>query len=514
MKFSRRRAILGTTAIAGLAGLGSFLQGQSVEAADVDETHRPAQSPLGLDDDLKNPREIISLDGRFRTELNMMLARHDLPYASASLRLYEGEIPAPTFRVSPGDEMEITLHNRFPPNPDNNNPVLNTPNQFNSTNLHFHGFHVSPKGNSDNVYLQVNPGESFNYLVQLPDDHPAGNYWYHPHRHGSVAVQVASGCGGMMIVRGTLDDVPAVAEAIERVMVFQCPVVDPKSGQVDSYDTIWTLDSERFWLVNGAYQPNIYMREGEVQHWRWLNAGDEQFLPMTLDGLELHEIGFDGNPYDQARQTDEIQIAPGNRSNIMVKALKVGVYDLLRPAFTQGKTKIPEVQMAKVIVLPADTDRIAPSVKKGTRIPQGPLPKNVVLTDITDAEIANRRQIVLGVKETPGMYKDIVFTINGEPFDPSRDDITAKLGEAEEWEFVNTTPYPHPIHVHVNPMQVTHLNGEPLAYKHWQDTIAVPAAGTATVRMRFTEFDGRFVMHCHILPHEDLGMMLNVNIEA
>jgi FtsP/CotA-like multicopper oxidase with cupredoxin domain len=502
MKFSRRRAILGTTAIAGLAGLGSFLQGQSVEAADVDETHRPAQSPLGLDDDLKNPREIISLDGRFRTELNMMLARHDLPYASASLRLYEGEIPAPTFRVSPGDEMEITLHNRFPPNPDNNNPVLNTPNQFNSTNLHFHGFHVSPKGNSDNVYLQVNPGESFNYLVQLPDDHPAGNYWYHPHRHGSVAVQVASGCGGMMIVRGTLDDVPAVAEAIERVMVFQCPVVDPKSGQVDSYDTIWTLDSERFWLVNGAYQPNIYMREGEVQHWRWLNAGDEQFLPMTLDGLELHEIGFDGNPYDQARQTDEIQIAPGNRSNIMVKALKVGVYDLLRPAFTQGKTKIPEVQMAKV------------SVKKGTRIPQGPLPKNVVLTDITDAEIANRRQIVLGVKETPGMYKDIVFTLNGEPFDPSRDDITAKLGEAEEWEFVNTTPYPHPIHVHVNPMQVTHLNGEPLAYKHWQDTIAVPAAGTATVRMRFTEFDGRFVMHCHILPHEDLGMMLNVNIEA
>jgi FtsP/CotA-like multicopper oxidase with cupredoxin domain len=167
-----------------------------------------------------------------------------------------------------------------------------------------------------------------------------------------------------------------------------------------------------------------------------------------------------------------------------------------------------------VIVLPADTDRIAPSVKKGTRIPQGPLPKNVVLTDITDAEIANRRQIVLGVKETPGMYKDIVFTLNGEPFDPSRDDITAKLGEAEEWEFVNTTPYPHPIHVHVNPMQVTHLNGEPLAYKHWQDTIAVPAAGTATVRMRFTEFDGRFVMHCHILPHEDLGMMLNVNIEA
>lgn len=121
---------------------------------------------------------------------------------------------------------------------------------------------------------------------------------------------------------------------------------------------------------------------------------------------------------------------------------------------------------------------------------------------------------MLGVKDTPGMYKDIVFTLNGEPFDLSRDDIVAKLGDAEEWEFVNTTPFPHPIHVHVNPMQVTHINGEALDYKHWQDTIAVPAAGTATIRTRFTEFDGRFVMHCHILPHEDLGMMLNVSIQA
>jgi len=242
MKITRRGAILNTTAMATAVGIGVYLPAWKVEAADSGDAQIPARSPLGLDGDLKNPREIVSVGGRFSTELNMVIARHDLPYASASLRLYEGEIPAPTFRVSPGDEMEIALHNRFPPNPDSD-PDLNTPNQFNSTNLHFHGFHVSPKGNSDNVYLQINPGESFNYLVQLPDDHPAGNYWYHPHRHGSVAVQVASGCGGMIIVRGTLDEVPAVAEAIERVMVFQCPVVDPTSGEVDSYDTLIPSDS-------------------------------------------------------------------------------------------------------------------------------------------------------------------------------------------------------------------------------------------------------------------------------
>lgn len=514
MQMNRRALLFGSTALATVAALAVLRPDHAAVAEGKDDPRLvPARSPLGMEGDLKNPREIHSIDGRFQTDLTMKITRHDLPYASAELRLYEGEIPGPTFRVSPGDEMEIALHNRMPPNRDHD-PVTNTPNQFNSTNLHFHGFHVSPKGNSDNVYLQINPGESFNYLVQLPEDHPAGNYWYHPHRHGSVAVQVASGCGGMMIVRGTLDDVPEVAEAIERVMVFQCPVVDPTSGELDSFDTIWNLDSERYWLVNGEYQPRIYMREGEVQHWRWLNAGDEQFLPMTLDGLDLFEIGFDGNPYDFARKTDRIFIAPGNRSNVMVRAPKVGVYELIRPAFSQGKTALPEVRMAQVVVLPADTDRIGPDVKMGTRIPEEELPDNKILTDITDEEISKRQQIVLGVTDTPGMYKDTVFTLNGKPFDPSRDDIVASLGTAEEWEFVNTTPFPHPIHVHVNPMQVTHINGEELDYKHWQDTIAVPAAGSATVRMRFTEFDGRFVMHCHILPHEDLGMMLNVNIKA
>lgn len=511
MSVGRRTFLLGSTAICGAAvaiGTGRLARAQSGEEV-------PARSPLGMADDLRNPREIHSANGRFQMDLTMQMADIELPNAKARLRTYLGEIPGPTLRVHPGDEMEITLHNNMPPNRDTSPPVMNTPNEFNSTNLHFHGFHVSPKGNSDNVYLQINPGESFNYVVRLPEDHPAGSYWYHPHRHGSVAVQVVSGCGGMMVVRGTLDDVPEVAAAVERVLVFQAPVVNTQTDTLDSYDTIWGLDVEQFWLVNGQFKPRIYMREGEVQHWRILHAGgDEQFLPMTLDGLDLWEIGFDGNPYPQARKIDQIFVAPGNRSNVMVKAGTPGTYILDRPAFNQGKTAIPEVQMAEVIVLPKGSDRVPADIKMGTEVPMGALPANRILTDITDDEIVRKREIKLGVQDVPGMYKGLIFTLNGQPFDPRRDDITAKLGEAEEWEFVNLTPYPHPIHVHVNPMQILAINGEPLEHKHWQDTIAVPAAGTVTLRMRFTDFDGRFVMHCHILPHEDMGMMLNVNITA
>ncbi len=471
-----------------------------------------AASPLGLEGDLKNPREIVSTKGRFKMDLPMQFADIELPYASARIRTYMGEIPGPTIRVSPGDEMEIALHNNFPENTDEGPVVLNTPNEFNSTNLHFHGFHVSPKGNSDNVYLQINPGESFNYVVRLPEDHPAGNYWYHPHRHGSVAVQVASGCAGMMIVEGGLEEVPEIADAVERIMVFQAPIVDTKTNTLDSYNTIWDLSSERYWLINGEYKPEIYMREGEVQHWRILNAGDEQFLPMVLDGLEIWEIGFDGNPYVAPEKVSKFEVAPGNRINLLVKALKAGAYVLDRPGFNQGKTPIPHTQMADIIVLPASTDKIAPEVKMSTRIPERNLPLSSILTDVTDSEIVRKRTIKLGAQDIQGMFKGMVFTLNGEPFDPERNDIEAKLGDAEEWEFVNLTPYPHPIHIHVNPMQVIAINGKPVSRKHWQDTIAVPAAGSATVRMRYTEFDGRFVMHCHILPHEDLGMMLNVNI--
>jgi FtsP/CotA-like multicopper oxidase with cupredoxin domain len=118
------------------------------------------------------------------------------------------------------------------------------------------------------------------------------------------------------------------------------------------------------------------------------------------------------------------------------------------------------------------------------------------------------------VSDVKGFFKDTEFTINGQPFDPRRDDVVAKLGAVEEWTLVNTTPYPHPLHIHVNPFQLMDVNGVPVADRIWLDTVPVPAAGSVRFRTRFTDFTGRYVMHCHILPHEDTGMMINVNIEA
>ncbi len=473
----------------------------------------PGVSPLGLPDDLKNPPEIHSVDGLLRTSLSMGVTRVTLPGGPADLRLFNGMLPGPTLRISAGDTVEIAFENRMPRNPDTKPTVANIPDRFNTTNVHYHGFHVSPRGNSDNVYLQIEPGQRFNYVLQIPKNHPAGNYWYHPHRHGSVAAQVASGAAGMAVIRGALDDVPEIRQAVERILVIQAPIpgID---GLLTTEDPIWPLDAERNFLINGQYRPRIYLREGEVQHWRVLHAGDAQFLPLTLDGLELHEIGRDGNPLPTPEQVAQTDLAPGNRVNLLVKALKPGTYKLRRPAFMQGKQALPSIHMADVIVIAAADARIGRDLPFGRQIPKGPLPKNLILTPIVDSEIVQSRQFVLGVSDVKGYFRDTEFTINGQPFNPGRDDVRARLGTAEEWTFVNKTPFPHPLHIHVNPFQLISSNGVPDPRRPWLDTCPVPAAGTMVMRTRFTDFVGRFVMHCHILPHEDTGMMINVNIEA
>jgi FtsP/CotA-like multicopper oxidase with cupredoxin domain len=498
----------------GLAAAGSALAGwplDSARAAKV-EIRKPA-SPLGIIDDLMNPEEHHSVEGRLRTRLFMSVADVLLPSGPAKLRIFNESLPAPTLRLKPGDSLEIAFENRMPPNPDTSVMAANIPNRFNTTNVHYHGFHVSPRGNSDNVYLQIEPGQRFNYVVRIPEDHPAGNYWYHPHRHGAVAAQVASGAAGMAIIGGALDHVPEISDAVERVLVLQAPVPGIE-GVLNTEDPIWPLDAERNFLINGVYRPRIYLREGEVQHWRILHAGDAQFLPLSAEGLTLYQIGRDGNPLPKAEESETVDLAPGNRVNLLVKAGKAGAYQLTRPAFNQGKQALPELLLADSIVIPMKDPRVTDAKKFGRHIPTGDLPKNRILTDITDSEITMRRKFVLGVSDIKGFFRDTEFTINSQPFDPGRDDVIAKLGAVEEWELVNTTPFPHPLHIHVNPFQLMDVNGVADVRKPWLDTVPVPAAGSVRFRTRFTDFTGRYVMHCHILPHEDTGMMINVNIEG
>ncbi len=141
---------------------------------------------------------------------------------------------APTLRATPGDTIRVGLNNQLAPQPNCTPPDINTPHCFNSTNLHSHGLWVSPSGNSDNVLITIRPKVAFEYEYNIPATHPAGTFWYHPHLHGSTALQVASGMAGALIVHGDRVPTPsrngdvdtllrddAGAPYRERVVLFQ-----------------------------------------------------------------------------------------------------------------------------------------------------------------------------------------------------------------------------------------------------------------------------------------------------
>ena len=240
---------------------------------------------------------------------------------------------APTIQATPGDTIRIKLHNELPPDPNCTSQAaadVNTPHCFNGTNLHSHGVWVSPAGNSDNVLVSINPGVNFEYEYNIPADHPAGTFWYHPHRHGSTALQVGSGMAGALIIRG---DRPPTREAngdldtlltsrkgvamTERVLLFEqipyaCTTKDGKLkykddgktidwscapgevGQVISYEQFapktWE-QSGRFTTVNGRVRPMFANgKTGQPERWRLIHGGVRS--PITVEFRKLDVTDF------------------------------------------------------------------------------------------------------------------------------------------------------------------------------------------------------------------------------
>lgn len=486
---SRRQALrLGALGLAGVA----------VGAAGLSRTGAPwspslAGSPGTAGESLVEPAVLRSEAGLLRVDL--VAARTQVQVAGRTARLlaYNGAVPAATWRVRPGDRLEVRVVND-----------LDTP-----TNLHPHGLAVSPRGNGDNPFVSIAPGESFDYRFDLPEDHPSGVFWYHPHRHGTVADQVFGGLYGTIIV----DEGEPVPTARDRTLVISDLTLTPAGDVAPASPADRMIGREgRLLLVNGQLHPTISTAPGERERWRVVNACTSRYLRLAAPGQRVELLGVDGGHEARPRRVEEVLLAPGNRADLLV-TMTSGTGELV----TLGHDRAGGMMRAMGGAGLSGPATLATLTVDGPEVrPLPPVPAPGSDRDLRDGEVASHREIaftmsmaaMMGRAGGAGGMADVGF--DGRAFDPARTDQDVRAGTVESWTIRNPTPMDHPFHLHTWPMQVVEAGGAPVAAPTWRDVVDVPARGSVRVLVDFGRDPGRSVYHCHILDHEDAGMMATV----
>jgi len=169
----------------------------------------------------REPPVLTSENGVLQTTLEVKPMRMEVGGRPVMVNTYNGLPFPPTLRVKPGDTIRLRLVNGID----------------RQTNIHYHGFNVSPRGNSDNIFLHIRPGQSFDYEVVLPENHPAGLFWYHSHAHNLSEYQVMSGMSGAIIVEGLLDPLRDLRDVRERVLLLKDIQIDSDSMIPDTIDS-------------------------------------------------------------------------------------------------------------------------------------------------------------------------------------------------------------------------------------------------------------------------------------
>ena len=503
-----RRALMKLTAGAGVAAIGVAGRGLILPWFDFG---RAAAA-----EELAQPEVRASRDGLLDTTLTCRVQSVPVAGLTAIMNLYEGSLPGPTLRIRPGDRLRINLVNTLdevPPGLPANSPFLCAPMTMAGaaagemtcdTNLHVHGLHVSPSGNSDNIFLNVKAGDNFQYEYQIPPDHPGGLYWYHPHLHGTVTNQVFGGMAGPIIIEGDIDALPGIAGVPERVLMLQATQLYPDGSVINILDVPPTgpsMQKHYLRLVNGQLNPTMTMRPGETQRWRIANATANAFFRLHLDGHQLHQIAKDGHTLNQTWTRDEIILSPGERAEALIQAGPAGTYAFRTLPIATGFNTQKDATLATLVV---DGDAMTPQ----------PLPTALLpLGDLSTAPIDRRRQITFQFGP-PINPPQTIFWIDHQVFDGNRDDQVVQLNTTEEWVIRNASSTWHPFHIHINDYQVVAVNGKPVPVRYSEDTTGVPPFGEISMRTRFLDFPGRWVYHCHILLHEDHGMMGTVKALA
>ena len=433
-----------------------------------------------------------------------------------------------------------------------------------STNLHFHGLTIPPVCHQDDVMkTSVQPGDApFEYRFRIPDDEPPGLYWYHPHIHGFSKQQLLGGASGALIVEGIERAKASVAGLPERVFIIRDQdLVNPNAPPAKSEPVVpkFLIDRDGDAANNGTgfgkpakdlsinyvpvpypdYPPaTIEMRPGEKQLWRVLNASAITYLnlevlfhrvPQTLGLVAMDGVPMNHNEAqrDPVNAQTHLGLPPGARAEFIVTGPAEGETGLLvtRTVDTgPGGENDPNRMLAKIVASPNAPE---PRSKLGTSPEPLSPPGKAWLGDVTPVRV---RHLYFSEKlldpNDPTSAVEFYLTVDGqEPkmFDMNSDvpNIVAEQGTVEDWIIENRSRELHAFHIHQLHFLLLEYSGRQVNEDFLRDTVNVPyydgrSLVYPSVRLRMDFRDpntvGTFVYHCHLLEHEDKGMMGSIRV--
>ena len=465
-------------------------------------------------------------------------------------------LEAPTLVVNPGDNLIIHFTNELPAVAASNmsdnmasmkmtlandsatgaattstSPACNGSMGTNVTNIHFHGTNIAPVcGQDEVVRTLVQPGDSFDYNVTIPTTEPPGLYWYHPHPHGISEGQVQGGATGALIVQGIQNIFPLLANMPTRTLVLRDQLL-PASEANDNNIPAWDLSLNYVPVTYPNYTPAVIATvPGEQELWRVVNSAADTILNLQyiVNGTAqpMHVYAIDGYPLSSgsASTMTMLQLGPGARGEFVVTTPNVGDTAQL---VTQYQNTGPDGDF--------DPTRAIANIVSETGAPapaQMPSVGSSVSTTLNNS-LANL---------TPAAHRNLYFSeVLQNPADPNSPtnfyiteegqtpalftmgqapNIVVHAGTVEDWTVENRAGEDHVFHIHQLHFQVIAVDGVAVNDPALRDTMDIPywsGSGpypSITVRMDFSDPNiiGTFVYHCHILEHEDGGMMGEIQI--
>jgi FtsP/CotA-like multicopper oxidase with cupredoxin domain len=507
------------------------------------------------------PEDIRSENGTLRVDMRVRSQRESDGSWRFCYVLGSGA-QAPTLRLHPGDLLVLRLRNEIEPgtSPDAHahassaDPCTSGAMELSATNLHFHGLTIPAL---------------FEYRFRIPADEPPGLYWYHPHIHGFSTPQVLGGASGALVIEGIEQANREVAGLPERVLVIRDQnLLNPDAPPASSEPVVpkMLIDRDGDAANNGTgfgkpakdlsinYVPVPYpdyppalisIRPHERQLWRVLNASAITYLnlavlynrkpqPLGIVALDGVPLNANGNAANQIEPRDHIGVPPGGRVEFIMEGPPLGASGLFvtRTVDTgQGGENDPNRALA--LIVPAETapeprSILAAAPPRAVRAPRAAASTRAWLGDVQPVRV---RKLFFSERlrdaKNPNSATDFFLTVDGEEpraFDPAaaQPNILVKHGDVEDWIIENRSSELHAFHIHQLHFILVGFNGMSVNEPFLRDTVNVPYYNGRTlqypsVRLRMDFRDpnavGTLVYHCHLLEHEDGGMMGTVRVE-